>query len=315
VSIDLSRREWLATVPAALALSSAPVPRAARADDVSPSGPFLLGLNTSTIMGQKLPITEVIAIAAKAGYHGLEPWIRELDAHQKSGGSLKDLRKRLEDAGLKVESAIGFFPWCVDDEAQRKKGFEEARRNMDLVREIGGKRLAAPPVGATDVSGMDPRKLAERYRSLLELGDEMGVVPEVEVWGFSKTLGRLSEAAQVAIDSGHPKACILPDVYHLYKGGSPPEGLRLLNGQAIPVIHMNDYPATPPRDQIKDAQRVFPGDGVAPLDQILRNLRDIGFRGMLSLEIFNETYWKQDPLVVARVGLEKMRTAVRKALG
>jgi 2-keto-myo-inositol isomerase len=286
-----------------------------RSDDQNAPDPFLYGLNTSTIMGQKLPITEVVEIAAKAGYGGLEPWIRELDAHKKAGKSLADLGKQLRDSGLSIESVIGFFPWCVDDGGERKKGLEEARRNMEMVRQIGGKRLAAPPVGATDKSGIDPLKLAERYRALLELGDEFGVVPEVEVWGFSKTLGRLSEAAQVAIDSGHPRACVLPDVYHLYKGGSAPGGLRLLNGKAISAIHMNDYPASPPRNEIKDAQRVFPGDGIAPLDQILRDLRDIGFRGMLSLEVFNESYWKQDPLAVARTGLEKMRTAVRRALG
>jgi sugar phosphate isomerase/epimerase len=159
------------------------------------------------------------------------------------------------------------------------------------------------------------RRIAERYRALLELGDQFGVVPQVEVWGFSETLSRLGEAAHVAIDAGHPRACILADVYHLYKGGSSLEGLKLLSGNAIHVFHMNDYPASPPRDTISDAQRVFPGDGVAPLTELFRTLRAIGFRGMLSLELFNRDYWKKDPLEVARTGLEKMRAAVRKGLG
>ena len=41
---------------------------------------------------------------------------------------------------------------------------------------------------------------------------------------------------------------------------------------------------------IADADRVYPGDGVAPIKQILRDLRAIGFRGMLSLELFNREY-------------------------
>ena len=190
---------------------------------------------------------------------------------------------------------------------------ETSRRDMDLVRKIGGTRIAAPPVGATKQQGLDLLKAAERYRALLEIGDKMGVVPQVEVWGFSATLGRLGEALLVAVESGHHRACLLPDVYHLYKGGSDFAGLRLIDGGAMHVFHMNDYPAEPSRDKIGDAQRVYPGDGVAPLSEILRSLRDTGFRGMLSLELFNRDYWKQDPLSVAKTGLEKMRTAVSKA--
>jgi 2-keto-myo-inositol isomerase len=309
---DRSRRDWLAAAPVALAAIAAPA--AANAADRPPGEPFLYGLNTSTLMGQKLTIAAEVEIAAKAGYQALEPWVRELDEYAKGGKSLEDLGKKIRDLGLTVESAIGFFDWVVDDDTRRRKGFEEARRSMDMVRRIGGKRLAAPPVGATDRSDLDPGKIAERYRALLELGDAVGVVPELEVWGFSRTLGRLGEAARAAIDCGHPSACILPDVFHLYKGGSPFGGVRLLHGDAIPVFHFNDYPADPPRDKITDAQRVYPGDGIAPLKPLLRDLRAIGFRGVLSLELFNREYWKQDPLIVARTGLEKMKAVVRASL-
>ena len=53
---------------------------------------------------------------------------------------------------------------------------------------------------------------------------------------------------------------------------------------------------------------------MAPLKQIFRDLRDGGFCGVLSLELFNRSYWKQDPLLVARTGLEKTRAAVRSSL-
>ena len=132
--------------------------------------------------------------------------------------------------------------------------------------------------------------------------------------GFLATLGRLGEAVCVAIESEHKDACILPDVYHLYKGGSGFSGVNLLNGSAMHVLHMNDYPSDPPRNLISDAQRIYPGDGVAPLKTFLRDLRRIGFRGVLSLELFNREYWKRDALAVARTGLEKMRTVVASSL-
>src|SRR5262249_6837117 len=159
----------------------------------------------------------------------------ELERYVASGGSLESLGKRFRDAGIRVESAIGFFEWIVDDAARRARALEAARRAMDLVARVGGKRLAAPPVGATERPMPDLLKVAERYRALLELGDQMGVVPQVEIWGFSRTLGRLGEAALVAMEAGHKRACILPDVYHLHRGGSNLNGLSLLAPQAIHV--------------------------------------------------------------------------------
>jgi sugar phosphate isomerase/epimerase len=271
-------------------------------------------LNTSTLQGQKLDLVQIVDIAAQAGYQAIEPWVRELDAYVKSGGNLKVLGQRIRDRGLSVPSAIAFFEWIVDDDERRKKGLEEARRSMELVQQIGGQRIAAPPAGATNQPDLNLFRAAERYRALLDVGEKIGVIPELEFWGPSRALSRLGEAALVAMESGHPEACILADIYHLYKGGSSLEGLRLLRGSALPVLHCNDYPAQPPRAAISDAQRVYPGDGIAPLKTIFRTLREIGFRGMLSLELFNRDYWKQDAATVARTGLQKMRAAVQSSL-
>jgi 2-keto-myo-inositol isomerase len=287
---------------------------AAAADSHRPADePFGYCLNTSTIREQKLGIVAELELASQVGYHAVEPWMRQLAEYVQGGGSLKDLGKRIRDLGLTIESAIGFAAWIVDDDSARAAGLEEAKRDMAMLAEIGGKRLAAPPVGAQKITGMNLFTIAERYRKLLELGDQMGVVPQVEVWGHSQTLGRLGEAVFVAVESGHPQACLLPDVYHIFKGGSDFAGLKLLSGSAIHVFHVNDYPAQPARAEQTDAHRVYPGDGAAPLGQIFRDLRAAGFRGYLSLELFNRDYWKQDPKVVAATGLEKTRAAVRAA--
>lgn len=272
-------------------------------------------LNMSTVRGQRLSLPEQVDLAAKAGYDGIEPWINELRQYQQSGGSLSDLRKRIADQGLTVASAIGFAEWIVNDPARRQAGLEQARRDMELVAAIGGTHLAAPPAGATRDTTVDLRAAAERYRTLLELGVRQGVIPQLEVWGFSATLSRLGETMLVALESQHPQACVLLDVYHLYKGGSEFATLRLLSGAAMHCFHMNDYPADPPRETIRDADRVYPGDGIAPLKSILADLLATGFRGFLSLELFHPGYWQQEALTVARTGLEKMRAAVASALG
>ncbi|NLH99508.1 MAG: sugar phosphate isomerase/epimerase [Chthonomonadales bacterium] len=263
-------------------------------------------LNTATIRGQKLPIEEILDIAVQAGYDGIEPWIEEIERAQ---GGPDGLARRLRDVPLKVESAIGFAEWIVDDPERRGRGLERLKRDMDLVARIGGTRIAAPPAGATDVAGLSVAVMAERYRAILELGSAMGVVPQLEVWGFSRTLRRLSDAVAVAIEADHRHACILADVYHLFKGGSGFAGLRLLNGRAMHVFHVNDFPANISPDAIRDADRVFPGDGVAPISTISGDLAEAGFAGALSLEVFNADYWKRPALDVAREGLRKMRAA------
>jgi sugar phosphate isomerase/epimerase len=298
---DITRRAWIAAATATAASASAA--------DAAKGKPFGYMFNTATIMGQKLDAAKQVDVAAAAGYDAIEPWVRDLVAH----GKPKELARRIKDKGLTVESAIGFAPWIVSDPVARKKGLDQAKADMELVLEIGGKRIAAPPVGATDERLMDLRAVADRYRELCIVGEKAGIVPQVELWGHSRTLNRLGETALVAIESGHPQACVLADVFHLYKGGSGLGGLKLLSGASMQVFHMNDYPDMKP-DVIRDEHRVYPGDGVADLTAMIRDLHKVGFKGMLSLELFNRTYWKQDPLEVAKTGLAKMKAVVEKAM-
>lgn len=298
---------------AALAFGpSIPLSAAAPAAAAPGRTPFRFCLNTATIRGHKLGIVKEIEMSAQAGYDGIEPWVDSVQEFVKGGGSIKDLRQRAIDAGLTVEGAIGFPDWIVDDDDRRAKGMERAKREMDLMAQMGARRFAAPPAGATDLPKLDLFKVAERYRALLEVGDQMGIVPQLELWGFSKNLNRLGECALVAIETGHPKACILADVFHLHKGGSDFHGLGLLGPDTVQVFHMNDFPIEPGREKIDDSFRVYAGDGVAPLPEILRALRKAGGQKVLSFEVFNRRYWTQDPAEVLRTGLAKMKAVAEK---
>ena len=286
----------------------------AKADPEPQKGqPFRYCLNTATIRGQKLGIVKEIEVAAQAGYDAIEPWVDSVEAYVGSGGKLAELKQRIHDSGLTVEDAIAFPQWIVADDTRSAEGLEQAKRQMDLVVRIGGKRLAAPPAGATDLPKLDWKVAARRYRALLEAGGQIGLVPQFELWGFSKNFNRLGECVCVAMETGNPKACVLADVFHLYKGGSEIQGIRLLGQNAIQMLHMNDFPDNPPREKIDDSFRVYPGDGVAPLVGILQALHATGGPKVLSLELFNNTYWSQDALTVAKTGLEKMKQVVAKA--
>jgi 2-keto-myo-inositol isomerase len=268
---------------------------------------FIFSLNTSTISGQKPGIEKYIDIAARAGYDSIEPWIPDLKAYLSNGGSLRSLKKLLDDSKITAVNAIGFAPWMTDDDEKRKAGFAQMREEMEIMAALGCPRIAAPAAG---VQNPDPDlfKVGGRYRELLDLGRQTGVRPQLEIWGASVFfhIGQAMMAIAVAND---PDVRILPDVYHLYRGDSGFENLRMLNGNMIDIFHMNDYPGDIPREKMEDKDRVYPGDGVAPLKQIIADLRAMEGPKILSLELFNREYWKQDPLQVAKTGLEKMRAA------
>lgn len=308
--MNTNRRTFLA----AGAFVAAASPAAGFAPYTSePKAPaFRFCLNTSTIREQKVGLEKEVEIAAAAGFDGIEPWIPTMREFVEKGGSLTDLGKKISDLGLTVDSAIGFAQWIVDDEAKRTAALEEAKRDMDMLKAIGGTRIAAPPVGAHggDSPTIDLRAAGERFRALQDIGDQIGVVPQLEVWGFSKNLSRVSEVLFVVAEAGHPRTQVLLDVYHLFKGGSDFSSLNLFADDVLQVFHINDYPATPPRAEMNDSHRVYPGDGIAPLKQILSSLGGNGRSITLSLELFNRDYWKQDPLEVAKTGLGKMKSSV-----
>ena len=310
---SLTRRQTLAALTA-VSVSQLPKPASAMAAPTAPANPpFTICLNLSTIRGHKLGLVKELETAAKGGFHSVEIWIDSLQEYLKTGGTTADLRKRLSDLGMRVENAIGFAPWIVDDEATRTKGLEQMKAEMDLLAQIGCRRTAAPSIGAQtpDSPKIDLYKAAERYRAILELGDKTGVVPQLELWGFSKNLNKLSEVMFVAIESGNPSARVLLDIFHLYKGGSDNTMLPLVGKSALEVFHINDYPANFPREKIVDADRVFPGDGVAPLRQTLALIKRPDQPVVLSLEVFNKNYYAQPAETVAKTAFTKMKAMVQ----
>jgi sugar phosphate isomerase/epimerase len=269
---------------------------------------FTYCLNMATIRGHKLGFVKELETASKAGFRSVEIWMDSLQTYLNNGGTLKDAKRRLDDLGIKVENAIGFAKWIAEDDTERAKGVEQLQREMEMLAQIGCKRTAAPPAGATDTAVIDLKRVAEQYRAILDLGIKTGVVPQLEMWGFSKNLSRVSDVIYVALETGHPSAKVLLDVYHLYKGGSPIDTLPLISTAATEILHVNDYPANLPASAITDADRIFPGDGVAPVGTILQTLKKPKIPLVMSLEVFNKNYYAQDALQVAKKGLEKMKS-------
>jgi len=317
--MEFSRRQVLGGAVAAIGTA---VASGARAEPVAQRGaaprgrpadePFGYCLNTSTIRGNNLDIVAVVTAASKAGFNAIEPWMTEIDTYTAKGGSLKDLGKRIADAGLTVEDAIAFNSWLDDDETRRAAAMEKIKIDMDKLAQIGGKRIATPPGNSRAPVSLD--NAAKYYRAALELGEQMGIQPLCELWGTHPVLGPLSHGIYVTVATGRADASLLLDVFHLYKSATPFASLKQINGASLHVLHVNDYPQAADSSTLNDGNRIYPGDGVAPYPQIFRDLRDSGFRGYLSLELFNRDYWTHTADDNLKMGIEKVRATVKRAL-
>lgn len=146
----MDRRELLQGLGATAALTLLPGLGIANKPN-KPSGNFTYCLNMATIRGHNLGFVKELEVAAAAGFRSVEIWIDSLQKYLDNGGTLTDAKKRLNDLGVVVDNCIGFASWIAEDEAVRKKGLEQMKREMDMLARIGCKRTAAPPVGATQI--------------------------------------------------------------------------------------------------------------------------------------------------------------------
>jgi sugar phosphate isomerase/epimerase len=304
----ISRRELL--FASGTAAGAALLPFSSSATPTAKAQKFEFSLNMSTIMGQKLGFIKELEVASAAGYQHCEIWVPTLEAYLESGGKLSEVKKRIDDLGIKIQNAIGFAQWIVDDEATRKQGLEQMKREMGMLAELGCFRTAAPPMGATKEAGLDLRRAAERYRTILDIGVSTGVTPQLEMWGHSKNLNRVADVLFVAAEAGQPNAKLLLDVFHLYKGESSIDCLHLVGENSIEIFHVNDYVTSIKPTSITDGDRIYAGDGEAPIKEIIKRLKPSEKPVILSLELFNKELWAQDPLKVAKTGLEKLKKVV-----
>lgn len=270
---------------------------------------FSFCLNTSTISGcGDYTVVDYINIAGEAGYDGVELWMGDIRKYLDEGGTKADIKGALKKHKLTFENTIGFAPWLSGE-----TGLHQMRTDMELLAELAAKRIAAPPVGYEGDQPLDLFRVGEQYRKLLAIGRETGVMPQLEFWGASDLFWHLGQAMMVLTATAEKDARLLPDIYHLFRGASDFAALDLLNPAYIDLFHLNDFPGDKPREAQTDADRVFPGDGVAPVREVLVYLTHASDEKVLSLELFNRTYWQRPALEVAQEGLEKMKQQVSAA--
>jgi len=316
MAFEMNRRQFLgggvaAAAGAATLITGEAVAESAAAPEVkyqNGRSPWPICLDTATIRPSSL--RDKVRIAAEAGYDAIEPWEGELRDFEQEGGNLEDLGKEIHELGLFVPSVIGLWNGISDQEEHWEENLEATRERLRMVSAIRSQHVQVVPRRHE----LDPFAAAQQYRRLIDMSlNDYNVSPALVFVSFLPSCRRMSQATAIAMDADHPQAKIIPDIFHMYVTDSGFEGLRHLQGDFIAIYQFNDVPADPPKDQLEDKHRVYPGDGMIDLGKGLRDLKAINFKGCVSLELYNPEYWQEDHLEVAKIGLEKTLEVIEKA--
>jgi 2-keto-myo-inositol isomerase len=263
--------------------------------------PFTLCLNTSTIRPQ--PLLEKIRLTAEAGFAGVELWINDVYEHIGRGGEVSDVEKAIADYGLIVPCSIALRGWGEASSLEYPIMLDEAKRRMELATRLGAPTIVCtPPREACSV-----QQITDRYRQLLQIGREIGIHATFEYISFFQSVASLEQAWDVVQSVGEDDATIILDAFHSWNTNSSPDTLRAIPANRISHYHIDDADPNIPATQQTDPNRVMLGEGPIDLAGEIQILREIGYEGTVSLELFNPQLWEQDPAEVLKIGIDRMR--------
>jgi 2-keto-myo-inositol isomerase len=269
-----------------------------------------LALNGATIM--RSPLERDIEIAGACGYDALEVWAGKLDEFLKVH-TLAQMRDHLGTAGI--------VPWCINsieditgrDASGRSNLIDEVERVASVARAIGAPSIVVVPgtcAGAFDRAGA----IEDAVGALREMADVAGGVGlAFEFLGKPHcAVPTLDMAIEIVERADRDNVGLVIDTFHFYAGGSKLGDIASVPVDRLFVVHLNGCEDLP-RAELTDGHRLYPGEGVIPIDEILGAIQNIGFDGTASIEIFREEYWAQDPVEVARTARRTAMDALQRA--
>ena len=257
-----------------------------------------LGFNGATT--QTADLATDIRVAGQAGYDVVELRDDKLDRFL-AQGSLDDVSRMLREAGVVAWTINAISRVGVDGAAGTERAVARCRELIRYAQAIECPWVLVVP-GPTE-GRTDAQVMSDTVATLREMADaavEFGISVAFEFMGFPWAAVRdVAGAWAVVQETNRPNLGIIVDTAHFYAGGSTLESIRQVNPEQLVVLHINDVEDVA-KPAITDGHRLYPGEGVIPLLDILGTVRVTGWDGVLSVELFREEYWRQDPLAVAR---------------
>lgn len=260
-----------------------------------------LSMNLVTL--RKDPLDKRLIAIGEAGFEGVGLWLSEVEDFL-AQNDLKDLKEILQFYSLKVAEICAVGGWHgVEDKSEARRMIE---RIGAICRDLGAERpvVICPVAWEAEVPLEDSVK---DYQEICKAGEKWGLVMGLEFLGMTKGINNPVPAWQIVERASCPNGGVVIDVFHLLKGGGKPQDILSLPGKGVALVHFNDIPSSPPLAEQTDAHRLLPGEGVAPLKEVIDALNQIGYDGWFSIEVFNPAYWEKSPLEVCKVALKKAK--------
>lgn len=272
-----------------------------------------LGFHGATTM--KADLATDIKVSAAAGFKGLELDDGKINQYL-TDHSLTDLRNLLKQHAIEPMSIntlefIGFR----EDYSQLQA---ECRQLSQIAEAIGCTLLVTIPSptprtykGQPELNYPWDDMVNEYVGALQDLGgiaEGYNVRLAFEFLGFGWCSVRTPRGAyEIVQETARENVGMNFDTCHFYAGGGLLSEMDGVDPARIFTFHLNDLEDVP-KEAITDAVRVMPGWGVIPLEDVCSKLKQIGYDGNCSVELFRPEYWDWDPLENAKKSYE---TAVK----
>lgn len=264
-----------------------------------------LGFNGATSM-KCADLPKDVEIARVAGYDVLEIWgtkLREyLDSH-----SLAELKALFGTAGLRPYSINSIEFITFKKGAEWEKIVDACHDYCRIASAIDCQNVVVvPSPRPAEISDEEVARESVRVlKELSEIADRYGVRLAFEFLGFDWcSVTTLRQCNEIVETVDRENVGMVLDSFHFFAGGSELDSIDRVDPKKLLIFHINDAEDMP-RKQLQDANRLFPGDGVIPLKEIIRRLRRIGYEGVASVELFRPEYWEWDPPKLAQTAREK----------
>jgi len=234
--------------------------------------------------------------ASTAGFRAVGLLWEEM-AEQREAG-LEEVRL----SGLAVSEIAAIRGWADPDRTSRTVAMARAEQAFEMAANIGCGLVVAHPTPGE----FEPFSAAGDFRELCRLAQPFRVKVGLEFIGNSRQTNTLAAAWEIVDLADAENGGLVVDTFHFFRGGSTLEMLEPVPGGKVYLVQVSDCMELP-RHEMENRHRVYPGTGVFPLEPLIAALREKSYSGYYSLELHNEEYWQESPLVVAREGMRAMR--------
>ncbi|MFG3171896.1 bifunctional sugar phosphate isomerase/epimerase/4-hydroxyphenylpyruvate dioxygenase family protein [Streptomyces sp. NPDC048200] len=232
-------------------------------------------------------LTEKLTAAARAGFDGVEIFENDLLA---SPLTPEEIRDRTADLGLTIDLYQPMRDVEALPEAEFARSLRRARHKFALMRRLGADTvLVCSSVSPLAVA--DDALAAEQLHRLARLAEDFGVRVAYEALAWGRHVNTYDHAWTVVEAAGHPALGTCLDSFHILARGSDPKGIEDIPGDRIFFLQLADAPLMA-MDVLQWSRhyRCFPGQGGFDLSGLLAHVLRAGYRGPLSLEVFNDVF-------------------------